>query len=232
VWKIWLEYMLDVLEADWKAVSEIHSDKNSEKKKADFDAAEDMYRNCILVHYVSEGAKSSTGLRRIVKSILADGSVDALKAYPEVFKDETREGSVKTGTKRKRDVKLNLDEDDYGDYLQDEDDEDVTPAPSQSGVSSPTTIDDSSNVPSIASINEDPEALIMRLRLLALVSSHIISHHSSFNKISSRLLHLLLRVCLSQSESSIKSTLKSSSLFHCRHSHHSYHHLQYLICLL
>ena len=170
IWKVWLEYMLDVFEADWNDVPKIHNDEFMEEKRVGPEAMEDVFQNRILIQYISDGARSSTALRRIVKSIFADGSADALKAYPEIFKDETWEANAKTGTKRKREVKLNLDEDDYGDYLQEEDDDYNTPAPSQSEVSSSGATEESSNASSTASIAEDPEAAIIRLRLLALVS--------------------------------------------------------------
>jgi len=169
--------MLDVIETDWNDVLNIHNDECMEEKPVDTEAMGEKFQNRILIQYLSEGARSSTALRRIVKSIFADGSVEALKAYPEVFKDETREANAKTGTKRKREVKLNLDEDDYGDYLQNEDDEDNTPAPSQSEVSSSSTTEDSSNAQSATSIAEDPEAVTIRLRLLAFVSSTSGNHY-------------------------------------------------------
>lgn len=231
VWKIWLEYMLDVLEADWKEVSQLHDDEDTKKKRADSKAMDDMYQNCILIQYVSEATRSSTAVRRIIKSIFVDGSVDALKAYPEVFNDETREANAKTGTKRKREVKLNLDEDDYGDYLQNEDDDDKAPTPSQSDISSPSATDDSSNILSIASITEDPEAVIIRLRLLALVSPTP-SDLSSANKISYPSPHSQLQACSSRSWNSTKSTLRSSSRFHSQHLRCSSHHLRYPTFLL
>lgn len=231
VWKIWLEYMLDVLEADWKAASKMHNYGITEKKPADLNAMEHMYRNCILVQYVSEGARSSTELRRIVRSIFADGSVDASKGYTEVFKDETREENAKTGLKRKREVKLNLDEDDYGDYLQNDDDEDNAPATSQSEFPSPSATDDSLNAPSMASIAEDPDALTIRLRLLALVS-HNRSNHSPTNKVSSPSPHSRLQAYSSQSENFTRSTLRSLSRFHSQHSRHLCHLLRCLISLL
>jgi hypothetical protein len=162
--------MLDVIEADWNYMLNIHDEEYMEKKRADPEAMDEMFQNCILIRYISDGARSSTALRRIVKSIFADGSVDALKAYPEVFKDETREANAKTGTKRKREVKLSLDKDEYGDYFQNEDDDDNSPTPSQSEVSSPSATEDSSIAPCAARTAENPEAVIIRLRLLALVS--------------------------------------------------------------
>jgi hypothetical protein len=231
VWKVWLEYMLDVFEADWNDVPKIHHDEYMEEKRVDAEAMEDMFQNRILIQYISDGARSSTALRRIVKSIFADGSTEALKAYPEVFKDETWEANVKTGTKRKRGVKLNLDEDDYGDYLQNEDDDNNTPAPSQSEVSSSSATEDSLHATITANIAEDPEAVTIRLRLLALVS-YSTSDHSFTNEVSYPS-HLSQRQAyLSRSENSINSMSRPSSRFRSRHSPCSCHHLPCLTSLL
>lgn len=226
--------MLDVFEADWNDIPSIHDEEYTEKKRVDPEAMDDRYQNCILIQYLSEGAGSSTALRRIVKSIFADGSMDALKAYPEIFKDEVWEANAKTGTKRKREVKLNLDEDDYGDYLQNEDDEDDdddnTPAPSQSDVSSPSATEDS-NAPSTASIAEDSEAVTIRLRLLALVSSTS-SNHFFTNEVSYPSHLLRLQACLSQSENFTNCMSRPSSRFRSRHLPCSCHHLRCLTSLL
>ncbi len=230
VWKIWLEYMLDVLEADWNDTTRVQDDGYTRKRSVDPEAMENVYQNCIFTQYISDGARSSTAIRRIVKSIFADGTVDALKSYPEVFRDEIREANAKTGTKRKREVKLNLDEDDYGDYMQNDDD-DNTPGPSQSDISSPSAVDDSSNVHSIASIAEDSGAMTIRLRLLALVS-HPACIHTSTNKVSYPSPLLQLQACLYQSENFINSMLRLSSRFRSRHSPCLFHHLLCLISLL
>lgn len=55
--------MLDVFEADWNDVPNIHDEEYMEMKRVDPEAMDDRYQNCILIQYLSEGARSSTALR-------------------------------------------------------------------------------------------------------------------------------------------------------------------------
>jgi hypothetical protein len=101
-WKVWLDYMLDVLDADWE-----------ERERMDNNAAElsmtgarkevkpKNLRESLLVKYLSD-VQGSAALKRVVGSIFADGGADDLTLYPEVFPNETKEIKVKHGQKRKR----------------------------------------------------------------------------------------------------------------------------------
>lgn len=167
-WKVWLNYMIDVIEADWKELPNLNDKKFTAKQYADPEAMHEVFQDRILVQYISAGSNYSTALRRIVKSVFVDGSIDAVKAYPMVFENETRKEAPHSGLKRKRAARLDLNEDKYGDYYENEDEESGVNTPDPSW---PTdSIARGSDTPSTASMADDPEAVTLRLRILALVS--------------------------------------------------------------
>jgi hypothetical protein len=111
----------------------------------------------------------------MVKAIFADGSLDSLKVFPEIFEKETRERGEQAGAKRKREVKLELELDNYGDYIKNEEEEDLDLSSSQPFQSSAPSADSSYGNHTSSTTNREaimggPEAMILRWRLLALVS--------------------------------------------------------------
>ena len=156
-WKVWLDYMLDVLDADWK---------EREARDTEDAVSEDdfkMRRGSLLVKYLAGAKGRSSGMKRAVGSIFANGGDKDLRAYPEIFDNETLEVKAQNGQKRKRE---DHSESKFGDY-NDEDEslefDSGTPTPSQEanddgGVSAP-----------------DPwiggsESIILRQRVLTFVS--------------------------------------------------------------
>ncbi|KAF2435650.1 hypothetical protein EJ08DRAFT_656027 [Tothia fuscella] len=116
-WKLWLAFALDLLEADfrlrWKLTSESGHPIHVE--------------DSIIMQYLA-GAKNEeggrNGRRDIMNAVLADGKNGQHK-FSEVWKDETKERKVKeeelTAPK-----KVNLDEDEWGDYDFEADQDEVT----------------------------------------------------------------------------------------------------------
>ncbi|PVH71154.1 hypothetical protein DL98DRAFT_435703 [Cadophora sp. DSE1049] len=95
VWKVWLDYMLDVLEDDWM-----------EREQEDL-AEEDFWklrRQSLIVKYLADAVDKSYAMKRIVRSAFADGDAESLKDFPEVFPNETKK--PRYGQKRKRDDPL------------------------------------------------------------------------------------------------------------------------------
>lgn len=156
-WKVWLDYMLDVLDADW-----------NEREAQDIEnlMSEDDFklrRGSLLVKYLSGAKGRSSGMKRAVGSIFADGGVEDLRAYPEIFDNETLEVKAQNGQKRKREDYPETKFGDYNDENEDLEFDSETPAPSQE------TDDDS------GSAAPDPwmggsESIILRQRVLVLVS--------------------------------------------------------------
>ncbi|KAG4412312.1 hypothetical protein IFR04_014553 [Cadophora malorum] len=95
VWKVWLDYMLDVLEHDW-----------TQREQEDL-AEEDCWnlrRQSLIVKYLADAVDKSYAMKRIVRSAFADANAESLKDFPEIFPNETKKLSY--GQKRKRDDPL------------------------------------------------------------------------------------------------------------------------------
>ena len=156
-WKVWLDYMLDVLDADWK-----------EREAQDVEdlVTEDDYkmrRNSLLLKYLSDVRGRSSALKRVVGSIFVDGGSEDLRAYPEMFPNETLEVKAQNGQKRKRKEDF---EHKFGDYNDEEDDLEFdleTPASSQE-------TDDGSGTPTADPWMGGPDSIVLRQRVLTLVS--------------------------------------------------------------
>ncbi|KAH6679591.1 hypothetical protein B0J14DRAFT_472888 [Halenospora varia] len=162
-WKVWLDYMLDVLDADY-----------TERKKQDEEKHTDPKRECpyaklrgsILVKYLSMVQGRSSPLKRVVRSVFADGSTDSLKEFPEVFENETKEVKY-NGQKRKR---ANTGEFKFGDY-----DDEISYDFESPGRSSPMRDDDDDEEEEEELPEQDPymggpETIVLRQRLLMLLS--------------------------------------------------------------
>lgn len=124
-WRVWLELVLDVLEADWKERSRldgVDGDDNDEEAPTTWRA------QSMVVMYLDQRDGRQSGLKRIVRALFADGGDLSSSAFPEVFDGEPR-GPRKPSKKRKRE--LDVQNDQFGDYL---DDDSIS-----SGVSEPPT---------------------------------------------------------------------------------------------
>ncbi|KAH8684708.1 hypothetical protein BGZ60DRAFT_367404 [Tricladium varicosporioides] len=160
-WKVWLAYMLDVLDADYTERKEQDEEKHMDPKK---ECPYAKLRESILVKYLSMVQGRSSPLKRVVRSVFADGSPDSLKEFPEVFENETKE--VKhSGQKRKR---ANTGEFKFGDY-----DDEINYDFESPGQSSPMQGDDDEKEEK--ALEQDPyiggpETITLRQRLLMLLS--------------------------------------------------------------
>lgn len=84
--KIWLEYMLDVLEIDFREREHFKSAENGANETHE----SKIPSQSIILCYLSQCHDSSSAVRRIMKSIFANGDKDSLKTFPQVFPDETK----------------------------------------------------------------------------------------------------------------------------------------------
>ncbi|KAH8816290.1 hypothetical protein F5884DRAFT_852735 [Xylogone sp. PMI_703] len=105
-WKVWLEYMLDVLDRDWTQ----REQRDSFPEQPSFDPdvhseneqSESALTKSLLIQYLSEARDRSSAIKRIVRAAFANGEADDLRAYPEIFKDETKDAKAELKKKRKR----------------------------------------------------------------------------------------------------------------------------------
>ena len=133
----------------------------------------------MIVKAVSSGGVSTGRERKIFRAIFADGSTRPLAEFPEIWKYETRERK-KDADVRKAAAKIDIEADNYGDYMDEDDREsdlednepDPSHVPADSAVHSPHSIDDASS-PSLdlAEPLGGMPAIHLRLRILALLST-------------------------------------------------------------
>jgi hypothetical protein len=151
-WKLWLAFALDVLEADFRF-------RLKQAKKSD--DAEPLMES-IIMRYLG-GAEQNAARRRIMRAILADGRDKSLVEFGEVWMDETKERKVKEEKLDAPRKKINLDEDEWGDYDFDLDEDEVTDK----------DIEDSSSETSVDDYEAEfggMEAILLRQRFISLVS--------------------------------------------------------------
>lgn len=151
-WQIWLEFMCDVLQDDWNERERIYNESKANKganpdgttpqlapnKRGTLDKYQNhslaILKESLIFQYISAG--SGTGKhRRVVRAIFADGGTNSLNEFRQVFPKELKlaksDREAEKAKKRERDV--NIDKEEYGDYLaQDESDDEAATGLEQS----------------------------------------------------------------------------------------------------
>ncbi|KAF2110757.1 hypothetical protein BDV96DRAFT_603819 [Lophiotrema nucula] len=184
-WKLWLQLMLDYLEAEWVPRVKLRREEHVD--------AEKVLMESLIWHYISsDDPGNRSNRRRMVKAILAMGSAQAMIQYPEVWKDETAEP-------KREEVDAELKNALAGqlvDYGHDEDAEMVdAPAPSRRARASPTKKsmpleeddeDDITIEDAAAAINRlgGIDAIRLRQRIIALLAQVAQSLPSRFTTLS------------------------------------------------
>ncbi|KAK1999949.1 hypothetical protein LX36DRAFT_655008 [Colletotrichum falcatum] len=166
-WKVWLEFMLEVLETD------VYERKRmDEDARNSLDAPQEWVNmgESILAMYIRQKTDAGRGaLRMILQAVFADGSTSSMAKFPEVFNKETK-GLASDDKKRKRTATLDIDNDQFGDYFNDPTDSE----PSDTGSPgtprtlrtsrTPQTKSGEAMVPVLA------ESMPLRLRLMELLT--------------------------------------------------------------
>lgn len=156
-----MEYMFDVLEADYEERKRLDEATPSEDGKCEYP----MVQQSLLVSYMTPKCSRSSPLKPIMSALFADGSEASETIFKEVFKNEIKVASKAIHNKKRK--KVDLERYQFGDY----DDH------SSSGGSEPPTpehqrttdliMDDS--VPWLTS--PLAETIVFRQRMFALVST-------------------------------------------------------------
>ena len=163
-WKIWIEFMLDVIELDWAERERQDLDAFAANGK-DGEVPLSARQESMIVMYMEHNIDRQSASRRIVKALFADGGSLASSLFPEVFEKEPR-GPKKESKKRKRDQTLDLENGKFGDYF---DDDSIS-----SGVSEPPTPQRARDKrrESFAAANPGfVESVLLRLRFFKAVST-------------------------------------------------------------
>lgn len=157
-WCLWLEFMVEVLETEW----EMKLMQKEEMKS-------------MIVAYILAGRGALDGGRDILRAIFADGQKFSAGRYQEIWKNETRQTRQDTDTKKFK--KIDIEADDYGDYVSDESDDDLasideamSDEPVQSASPSKAAMGVDSQIPEASLQYGGIQALALRFRLLALLS--------------------------------------------------------------
>ena len=124
-WRLWLEYMCEVLEDDWHGRLKMgaggggYSNSNGVVQEGKEDEGNALNKS-LIVQYLTSDSSGYGGIRRILRAVLADGGGMSRNEFREVFDRELKEPSSekeKYGNTKKRRAEVNIDEDQYGDYL-------------------------------------------------------------------------------------------------------------------
>ncbi|MCJ1282765.1 hypothetical protein MMC26_002091 [Xylographa opegraphella] len=152
-WRMWLEYMVGVLEDDWWV------------------RPPGEQGNSLIVKYLDPEDQGNIGEKRIIRAIFADGSSRSLGEFREVWSNETRERKADTnaGIAKKAAVKINIDEGEYGDYMQSSEDELEDEIPVVGGMNHHLNSDSTTPYTDGSLLLGGSVALQLRLRLTALL---------------------------------------------------------------
>ncbi|KAM0253569.1 hypothetical protein ACHAQJ_007241 [Trichoderma viride] len=162
-WKAWLEFMLDVLDADWAERG--RRDQEDYEIKGRVGDEPTMWRDeSMVVMYMDQKNGRHSGPKAIMKALFAyNGSVSS-SSFQEIF-DKEHKGPRQQGKKRKREAVLDLANDKFGDYFDEE--ESIS-----SGVSEPPTPQKHRTKSDSSGVGAGMvESVDLRLRLFRLLSA-------------------------------------------------------------
>ncbi|KAK5990202.1 hypothetical protein PT974_08468 [Cladobotryum mycophilum] len=160
-WRAWLEFMLDVLDADWEERERFDEEAhaaNGNKGKV----PETLRSESMIVMYMDQQGGRQSGPKGILRALFAySGSVSSA-GFQEIFEKEHK-GPRQPSKKRKREPVLDLANDKFGDYFDDES--------FSSGVSEPPTPQKKRTRKDAGSLSPGMvESIALRLRLFRLLS--------------------------------------------------------------
>ena len=162
-WLPWLEFMCDVLEADWTERERIDLEAYEANNQVG-DIPTTSRQQSIMLMYMDQKGSRQGNYKTIIKALLADGSNLSSTSFPEVFDKEPR-GRRKETNKRKRE-ELDLENDKFGDYF---DDDAVSSGPSEPPT--PQKPRDPRRSPPLGISNPGmAESIPIRLRLFKILS--------------------------------------------------------------
>lgn len=169
-WKLWLEIMLDFLEADWEACCEV-AKKEVVKK-------DDVLRDSLIWRYISsEQPTQRLTRRRIFGAVFAMGNKASISQYPEIWNKETTKAKLRKAD-NKPTATLDFDNGELGDYANEDEDTAMPDAPRPRGRPRRTSVtsDESDTDPRLISGLDGVEMLggrdsiQLRQRLFALLA--------------------------------------------------------------
>ncbi|PGH09122.1 hypothetical protein GX51_00876 [Blastomyces parvus] len=119
-WRVWLEFMCDVLEDDWAEREKLI---DSSRNGVGAPSSDDTLRQSLIFKYISGTSGVSGQHRRIVRAIFANGNQASLNEFKMVFRNELKEPEKDKDNLKRREADVNVDEGIFGDYLAKDEDE-------------------------------------------------------------------------------------------------------------
>lgn len=115
-WRVWLGFMLDVMEEDWAERELVVKEESDLSDQGSTNSVEEtsILLDSLVMAYLAEPAQGGrSSKRRVMRAIFADGSAKSLAEFGEVWKGETRgrKGVEARPVKRRR---LSSDEAEFG----------------------------------------------------------------------------------------------------------------------
>ncbi len=175
-WSLWLEYMIEVLEKDWDIRGEEIGNSDMDK-----DDDQNPREQSMIVMYLSSEGATTNREKKILRAVFADASPRTLAEFPEVWRNETKE-LKKDGAVKKREARIDIEEDNYGDYIEEDEDSDLEDNLNSPPTPSFLTLVNSTSTTNVANPLGGMDAIILRLRLLSLLSTvsailpHVFTH--------------------------------------------------------
>lgn len=157
-WGLWLEYMLQVLEKDWE-MRWFQSDEDGEI----------VLQNSMIVRYLAADTLSTGHERKVLRAIFADGTKNSLAVFREIWQDETRLRKKDQGGGRTTDKKIDIEADDYGDYMASSSDDDLEDSDPATPIAPFSPLLE--EIPNGAATLGGMQALTLRLRLFSLLAT-------------------------------------------------------------
>lgn len=181
-WSLWIDYMVDVLQKDWEARG-IGFDEGGAPNEDEDDPRE----KSIIVRSLNPDDGTTGRERKLVRAVFADGGPRAAGEFTELWKNENKERK-KDADVRKIDKKIDIEMDDYGDYMDEDkesDLEDVDPDSSddayKSRLNEPNSV---ASLPDLANPLGGMDAINLRLRILSLLSTVSATLPDSFTSLA------------------------------------------------
>jgi hypothetical protein len=165
-WQIWLQFMCEVLVDDWLQREKEYLALQEQRRETSQSTAQDgntettdsvihkqddedlnILRQSLIFQYISAGARNAN-TRRIIRSIFADGSTASVNEFREVFEKELvpLHPGKDAAKAKKRDREVNIEKEQYGDYLSDDSEDDLISDVSKSQSRASTPLEDVHNV--------------------------------------------------------------------------------------
>lgn len=161
-WETWLMYMIEVLEADWGL--RLLEDTGSLEES-------------LIIRYITAEGATRPNERRVLRAVFANGSKKSENEFGEVWRNETKE-LKKDGEIQRPEKRVDIDANNYGDYLDGEQDDELESSSQTSSheeKKSPSKIgqkslSNDSPIPNGADLLGGMESIALRVRLLSLLS--------------------------------------------------------------